>query len=45
MTSDKLDMKWTGPHEVLSCISPFVYTTKPALLVDSKRKPKKVHIV
>lgn len=42
---DKLDMKWTGPHVVLSCISPFVYTTKPALLVDSKRKPKTVHIV
>ena len=43
--NNKLAMTWTGPHTVLSAISPFVYSVKPALLIDNKRKPKTVHIV
>ena len=41
----KLAMTWTGPHTVLSAISPFIDSVNPVLLVDNKRKPKTVHIV
>ena len=42
---NKLQMKWTGPHQVMTTISPYVYEVLPMLRVPSRRRPKKVHIV
>ena len=42
---NKLQMKWTGPHQVTTTVSPYVYEVIPMLRVPSRRRPKKVHIV
>ena len=43
--TSKLQMTWTGPHEVIDMVSPFVYIVRPKLRVPMSRKPKTVHIV
>ena len=42
---NKLQMTWTGPHEVIDTVSPFVYIVRPKLRVPMTRKLKTVHIV
>ena len=43
---NKLQMTWTGPHQVLRAISPFVYHVRPMLRDHgNRRKHKTVHIV
>ena len=42
---NKLKMTWTGPHEIIDTVSPFVYVVRPMLRVPNTRKPKTVHIV
>ena len=41
----KLDMTWTGPHQVVTALSRFVFETIPCLPNVGSRKPKQVHVV
>ena len=41
----KLDMTWTGPHEVVGAVNPFVYEVRPCVPEQGKRKPAVVHVV
>ena len=41
----KLDMTWTGPHEVVGAVNPFVYRVRPCVPDQGKRKPATVHVV
>ena len=42
---NKLRMTWTGPHQVVNAVSPYVYEVEPMLPVRGRRKRKLVHIV
>ena len=42
---NKLQMKWTGPHQVITTVSPYVYKVLPMLRIPSTRRAKTVHIV
>ena len=41
----KLDMTWTGPHEVIGTVNSFVYLVRPKVPDQGKRRPMKVHVV
>ena len=41
----KLDMVWTGPHEVTGTENPFVYVVRPCVPDQGKRAPMRVHVV
>ena len=41
----KLAMQWTGPHQVTSAVSPFVFKVIPMVREQGRRKPKLAHIV
>ena len=43
--TSKLAMTWTGPHEVLRTINPFVFEVRPCVAEQGKRKPQRVHVV
>ena len=43
--SNKLQMTWTGPHQVVNAVSPYVYEVEPMLPVRGRRRRKLVHIV
>ena len=43
--SSKLDMTWTGPHEVLRTVNPFVFETCPCVADQGKRTSQFVHVV
>ena len=38
-------MTWTGPHEVVGTVNPFVYEVRPCVPEQGKRKPATVHVV
>ena len=38
-------MTWTGPHEVVTTVNPFVYEVRPCVADQGKRKPRLVHVV
>ena len=42
---NKMKMTWTGPHQVVNVMSPYVYEVEPMLPVRGRRKRKLVHIV
>ena len=42
---NKLTMTWTGPHEVLSAPSKFVYELRPKTVTPTQRRAKMVHVV
>ena len=41
----KLAMVWTGPHQVVDAVSPFVFETEPMLPVRGRQRRETVHIV
>ena len=43
--ASKLAMTWTGPHEVLTAVNPFVFQVRPCVPDQGKRKPMLVHVV
>ena len=43
--TSKLAMTWTGPHEVLHTVNPFVFEVRPCVEEHGKRKPQRVHVV
>ena len=43
--TSKLAMTWTGPHEVVTTVNPFVYEVRPCVADQGKRKPQLVHVV
>ena len=45
VTRNKLDMTWSGPHEVDSAINNFVYEVRPCVADQGNRRPMKVHVV
>ena len=45
MRHSKLDVTWTGLHEVVGAVNPFVYEVRPCVPEQGKRKPAVVHVV
>ena len=43
--NNKLQMTWTGPHQVVNAISPYVYEVEPMLPVRGRRRRIIAHIV
>ena len=43
--TNKLEMTWTGPHQVVNAISPYVYEVEPMLPVRGLRHRIITHIV
>ena len=41
----KLQMTWTGPHEVLRAVNPFVYSVRPCVRDQGNWRPMTVHVV
>ena len=41
----KLQMTWTGPHEVMSTVNAFVYEVRPCVPDQGNRRPMRVHVV
>ena len=44
-TTNKLEMTWTGPHQITNAISPHVYEAEPMLPVRGRRRRIIAHIV
>ena len=42
---NKLAMTWTGPHEVVTAVSNFVYKVRPCVADNGNRKPITAHVV
>ena len=38
-------MSWTGPHQIVTAVSRYVYETIPMLPNVGNRRPKRVHVV
>jgi hypothetical protein len=38
-------MAWTGPHQVVGAVSPYVFETEPMLPVRGRQRRETVHIV
>ena len=45
VVNNKLEMTWSGPHEVTRAINAFVYEVRPCVADQGSRRPMKVHVV